>query len=210
MTPLRWSLNATGSTEAVGLLRIALALIIWARYARTMSLHTGVEWWMLPLSAAFFMATTAMLIGYRSQAATAVTGGIMIWLYFGLGVTNVRPLFYGHHAYLLMAATCLLALTPCGKSWSLDRWLVIKRGGPTDEIGPLWAQNLIVLQMASLYFWTAVDKTGPHFLSGERLEAIFVWGYTNRPAEVILTLPVWPWRLRSWLWLLSTFSLARS
>ena len=43
MTPSLWSLNATGSTEAVGLLRIALALIIWARYARTMSLHTGVE-----------------------------------------------------------------------------------------------------------------------------------------------------------------------
>ena len=41
MTHSRWSMDAVGSTRAVGLLRIALALIIWARYAREMGLYIG-------------------------------------------------------------------------------------------------------------------------------------------------------------------------
>lgn len=43
--------------------------------------------------------------------------------------------------------------------------------------------------MVSLYFWTAYDKTGWHFLSGDRLEAIFIWAHTNRPFEAILDIP---------------------
>ena len=57
------------------------------------------------------------------------------------------------------------------------------------EEAPLWGQNLIVLQMASLYFWTAFDKSGTPFLNGDRLEAIFNWGHTNRPIEPFLAVP---------------------
>ena len=189
MTHSRWSMDAVGSTRAVGLLRIALALIIWARYAREMGLFNGVEWWSLALSIAFFAATSAMLLGLYARAATAAVGAILIYFYYGLGIGGVWPLFFGHHAYLLMATTCLLALTPCGRSYSFDRFRAMNRREELPEEAPLWGQNLIVLQMASLYFWTAFDKSGTPFLSGDRLEAIFNWGHTNRPIEPFLAVP---------------------
>lgn len=185
----RWSIDAVGSTRAVGLLRIALALIIWVRYAKELGFHSGVEWWTAPLAMVFYVVTTLMLLGVWTRVSVAATALLLVFFYFGLGVGGVKPGWYGHHAYLLMAATCLLALTPCGKSYSWDRFTAIRRGRQPKEEGPLWGQNLIVLQMVSLYFWTAYDKTGWHFLSGERLEAIFIWAHTNRPFEALLDVP---------------------
>ena len=188
----RWHLSAVGSTRSVGLLRIALALIIWLRYANEFRFFSGVEWWVIPLCFLFFALTTAMLLGVWTRVAVAGTAIMLLFFYFGLGVTGVRPGFFGHHTYLLMAATCLLALTPCGRSYSWDRYAAIRKGATQEETGALWGQNLIVLQMVSLYFWTAYDKTGVHFLSGDRLEAIFLWAHTNRPFEVFLEYPAAP------------------
>lgn len=185
----RWRLTAEGSTRAAGLLRIALALIIWVRYAQEVALFSGWEWWTLPLAGVFFTLTTLMLLGVWTRVAVAATAVMLMFFYFGLGVGGIRSNWYGHHAYILMAATCLLALSPCGRSYSWDRFAAIQRGEAPPEVGPLWAQNLIVLQMVSLYFWTAYDKTGWHFLSGERLEAIFIWAHVNRPFEVFQTIP---------------------
>lgn len=185
----RWDLAAEGSTRAVGLLRIALALVIWVRYANEVSLFAGKEWWTLPLTGVFFTLTTLMLLGVWTRVAVAGTAAMLVVFYFVIGIGGIRPIWYGHHTYLLMAATCLLVLTPCGRSYSWDRFTAIRRGEAPPEVGPLWAQNLIVLQMVSLYFWTAYDKTGWHFLSGERLEAIFTWAHTNRPFEVFLDIP---------------------
>lgn len=91
MTHSRWSMDAVGSTRAVGLLRIALALIIWARYAREMGLYNGVEWWSLALSIAFFAATSVMLLDLYARAATAAVGAILIYFYYGLGIGGVWP-----------------------------------------------------------------------------------------------------------------------
>ncbi len=188
----RWDLAATGSTRAVGLLRIALALIIWVRYAKEVAPYFSSEWWALPVAAVFFGFTTLMLLGVWTRISVAVVALMLIVFYFVIGIGGIRPIWYGHHAYLLMAATCLLALTPCGRSYSWDRYAAIRRGQAPPEIGPLWAQNLMVLQMASLYFWTAYDKTGWHFLSGQRLEAIFMWAHTGRPFEIVLEIPYLP------------------
>ncbi len=130
-----------------------------------------------------------MLLGVWARASVAATAAMLVVFYFVIGVGGIRPIWYGHHAYILMAATCLLALTPCGRSYSWDRFTAIRRGDAPPEAGPIWAQNLIVLQMVSLYFWTAYDKTGWHFLSGERLEAILIWAHTNRPFELFQHIP---------------------
>ena len=147
----RWDIAAEGSTRAVGLLRIALALIIWVRYGREVGLHYNSDWFALPLAAIFFVLTTLMLLGVWTRVSTAAVAVMLLTFYFGLGVGGIRPAWYGHHTYLLMAATCLVALTPCGRSSSWDRYAAIRRGEAPPETGPLWAQNLIVLQMVSEY-----------------------------------------------------------
>lgn len=193
----RWGADFEGSTRGVGLLRIALALIVWVRFAGPMRFIDNEAAWQIPLSAAFYLVTTMMLIGWRAQLATALTALMIGFFYYwwGHAAPNPIPSWSGHHVYILFAGVALLALTPCGRSYSLDRWLALRAaaaGGPPapPERGPLWGQRLIVLQMCGLYFWTAVDKTGMHFLSGDRLEAIMIWGYTGRPLAPLMTDPL--------------------
>ena len=50
------------------------------------------------------------------------------------------------------------------------------------------AARLIALQLAALYFWAAVDKTNWSFLSGQRLEEAFIWSFTGRALEPLISL----------------------
>jgi hypothetical protein len=167
-----------GSTRPLALMRICLALIAWSRYALDLSLFQRLTLGYTVLGLAFFVSSTAMLFGIASRVATAATGVLLLlgtYVYLGL-FRGVEP-FTHHHCYLLSFAICLLALTPCGKSYSFDRWRAVVRaereGKPAPpERGLLWAQRLIALQIAALYFWSAYDKTNVAFLSGARLEMI--------------------------------------
>ncbi|TIU39068.1 MAG: hypothetical protein E5W31_07930, partial [Mesorhizobium sp.] len=89
-----------------------------------------------------------------------------------------------HHAYLLAVAALLIALTPCDRSYSLDRYLAVTRAErmgvpPPAERGNLWGLRLIVVQLSVLYFFAAFDKSNYAFLSGARLEQIFLWFYAG-------------------------------
>ncbi|MEM6482849.1 MAG: HTTM domain-containing protein, partial [Pseudomonadota bacterium] len=96
-----------------------------------------------------------------------------------------------HHVYILGVSCIFLSLTDCGRSYSFDRWRKLQNDGYGDpEFGTLWGQRLIALQMSALYFWTAVDKTDMAFISGQRLEQIFLWSYSGRVLEVFLTSPM--------------------
>jgi hypothetical protein len=85
----------------------------------------------------------------------------------------------------------LLALSPCGRSFSLDRYRALATArSPRDvppEYGDLWTQRLIALQLGALYFWTAVDKTNWHFLSGQRLQEAFIWSYSGSGLEPLIS-----------------------
>lgn len=193
-TIFAWGPDFQGSTRPVGLVRIGLALVIWTRFARDMALHSNTEAWHTFFSAFFLVFTVLMLVGLYTRVAVPVVAVLLAMLYFGFGGLGERPHYYAHHVYLLFAATTLLAMTPCGRSYSIDRFRAVRWAGiagrpPPPERGPLWGQRLIVLQMASLYFWTAVDKTGMHFLSGDRLEAILTWAHSGRPVEPFLLAP---------------------
>ncbi len=77
-------------------------------------------------------------------------------------------------------AVTLLALTPCGRSYSVDRYLAVVRAEksnqpPPEERGNLLGLRLMVVQLTVLYFFSALDKTNFGFLSGARLEHIFLY-----------------------------------
>jgi hypothetical protein len=84
--------------------------------------------------------------------------------------------------HLLASATLLAACTPCGRSYSIDRWRAVRaaaaRGeAPPPEHGNLWGLRLMVLQMSAVYLFAAIDKTSLAFLSGARLEHLLLWQY---------------------------------
>ena len=176
-----WALETVDSTRSSALIRIGLVLLIWSRYAGEFVLQRDPSVIGITMSLNFFIASLAMLIGYRTRLATLWMAAILFTMYFYFGIELGRP-WVQHHTYLLAAATLLSALTPAGRSYSLDRWLAVRRaaraGDPRPaELGNLFGMRLMMLQLCAMYFWTAFDKLEGVWLSGERLQHIFLWYY---------------------------------
>jgi hypothetical protein len=183
-----------GSTRAVALVRILVALLVLVKWGEDLALFRADAPGLLLLSPLFFVATAMMLVGFRTKAAVFVLSLTLAILYFVYGKFLNFHEWAHHHSYVLFAVVTLLNGAPCERSYSVDRWLGLRRaersGGPAPaERGFTWAQDLIVLQMGALYFWTAIDKTEPYFLNGQRLERIFEWAYAGHPLYGLLTLP---------------------
>ena len=187
---MHWGADAQGSTRPLGLMRIALAAIVFTRFGGELSFYQGDSLSFLLLGVAFFVFTTMMLVGFMAQAACAGVAILLLTFQFYLGYVQGYPGWTSHHVYLLLVSVSLLALSPCGRSFSLDRYRALATArSPRDvppEYGDLWTQRLIALQLGAIYFWTAVDKTDWRFLSGERLQEAFIWPYAGRGLESLI------------------------
>jgi hypothetical protein len=188
---IHWGADAQGSTRALGLMRVALALVVFVRFGSELSLYQGDAPAFLLLGAAFFVFTSLMLVGYMAEAACAGVAILLATFQFYLGYVRGYPGWTSHHIYLLLVSITLLALSPCGRSFSLDRWRALATARtPRDvapEYGELWTQRLVALQLGALYFWTAIDKTNWQFLSGQRLQEAFIWSYDGRILEPMIS-----------------------
>lgn len=189
-----WAVSSYGSSRSSALIRIGIALLFWSRFAGELLLYMNQSAVGLFISANFFIATTLLLIGYHSRVAAIWTGLVGFVLYFYFGHELGREPWTHHHIYLLSMAALLLALTPCGRSFSLDRYLAVGRAErdgttPPPEHGNLWGLRLIVLQLSLLYFFSAFDKTSLAFLSGARIEHIFLWYYSGSDYPAFPGLP---------------------
>lgn len=187
---LAWGGDFTGSTRPAALMRMALAAIALARFGAELAPFNATTLSGAAASVIFFLFAIMSFVGYMSRLAIGGLGAallVAIYLYGGLGLGV--PGWGHHHVYLLAIACLFLSGTDCGRSYSLDRWRALRAGAAPPERGTLWGQRLVALQLAALYFWTAVDKTDHAFLSGERLQQIFVWTYSGRALEILLAWP---------------------
>lgn len=185
---LSWCTELEGSTRAIGLLRIALAAIIVARYGSEVAFFANDSLGSTVLAVYVFVLSSLMFVGLYTRVVTALMAGTLVVMYVVFGHVLGRIGWHHHHAYILMISVVFLSFAPCDRSYSLDRYLAVRHAEeigntPPPEWGRLWATRLIGLQMSALYFWTAVDKTDWAFLSGERLEQIMIWHYSGRPLE---------------------------
>jgi len=189
---LRWGADAQGSTRPLGLMRIAIATIVFVRFANEVSLYQGDSLSFVLLGLAFFGLTSMMLVGFKAQAACTGVAIMLMTMHFYMGKVHGYPGWSSHHIYILVVSVCLLALSPCGRSFSWDRYRALAQARDARDIPPehgdLWPQRLIALQLAALYFWAAVDKTNWSFLSGQRLEEAFIWSFTGRALEPLISL----------------------
>lgn len=173
-----------GSTRAVALMRILLVFVVWSRWANEVLLLRDLSAPRLALTVAFFTITAWMAVGLYTEVAKWAFAGLVCTIVFGFGVYGGLEDWAHHHTTMLANAAVFLAFTPCGRSLSLDRWRAVRAAEaagqpPPPERGPLWGVTLLGLLVSSLYFWSAFDKTTCAFLSGQRLEQIFVELYTG-------------------------------
>jgi hypothetical protein len=186
-----WALDTEGSTRSSALLRIGLALLVFARYGSEFLLFRHPEPERLAFAMAFFFCTTAMACGLWSRVSTGATGVLLLTMFYYRGIHLGYDPWVSHHSYLLACATVLCALTPCGRSYSLDRWFALRRAERAGdslpaERGNLWGLRLLALQVSLVYLYTAWDKTNLAFLSGDRLQHYAHWYYLGSDP------PSWP------------------
>jgi hypothetical protein len=173
------------------LIRIGLAALIWARWANQLVLFRNPELAYYVLVPIFFVASTAMLVGFASRWSTALAGITTLTMVYYFGYVLGREPWTHHHTFLLAFSTLLCALTPCGRSYSLDRWFAVRRAeragkAPPAERGNVWGLRLIALQVCLIYLYTAYDKSSIAFLSGDRMEHYLMWYYLGS------NYPSWP------------------
>ncbi len=141
-----------------------------------------------------------MFFGIWTRVSTFWTAGVVLSMFYYAGLIQGFDVFVHHHTYLLVFATFLCALTPCGKSYSVDRWLEVRKAKKSGREFPrewdnLWGLRLISLQLALIYFWTAYDKITWVFLSGDQLERTYMtfyfgWDYPDLPGFHLLMIIV--------------------
>jgi hypothetical protein len=174
---LRAALAAEGSGRTLGLMRILVALMVWARFADRFIVHPKASLVQLGAAACFYLFSTLMLLGQWSRLCTAVVAGVLLYGYHGRGFTS-------HNMQLLDLTVLMLVFTPLGAAYSLDRHWALQRAERTgrpvpSEAIPLWTMWLPALLLSSVYLSTFLNKTNLEFLSGERLEAIVAGHYTG-------------------------------
>ncbi|MBL8584494.1 MAG: HTTM domain-containing protein [Rhizobiaceae bacterium] len=189
-----WAVNTEASSRSSALIRIGLAILFWSRWAGELTLFSSHGALELALSLNFFAATTMLFIGLSSRVAAAWAGVVAMAMYYYFGQQLGREPWTHHHTYLLAMAALLLALTPCGRSYSLDRYLAVTRAARERracpaERGNVWGLRMIVIQMSVLYFYSAFDKTQSGFLSGARLEHIVLWFYAGSDYPAMPSFP---------------------
>jgi len=165
-------------------MRIFLIANVWARWGDEHVLFRDLNPEPLIVGTLFFLSTTAAFFGIFTRWSMGVVALVVKYFVYVVGHTYGHEPYTHHHTMLLANACLLLALSPCGRSLSVDRFLELRRAekagrSPRPERANLWAQRLLALQVVSIYFWGALDKTNPAFLSGARMAHYVMYYYTG-------------------------------
>ena len=171
-----------GSSRPAALIRMGLVLLVWTRYAEDFLLYKNLEPYYLLHGVSLFVASTLLFFGAFTRVAAIWTAATLVSFYYYMGYAKGIEPYTHHHTYVLAMTGVLLACSPCGRSYSLDRWRALARAKqrgepPPSESGPQWALRLMALQVSLIYFWSGFDKCNPAFLSGERMEHYAMYLY---------------------------------
>jgi hypothetical protein len=148
------------------------------------------------------VATLAFLLGYR----TRLFGVISLVLTFGIMGRN--PIYMSGADSVFRVMFVYLILARSGHAYSIDNWLrcrrlrqageLDQREGPGGGAGvapseahprglaaiyrriPAWPRTLIILQLATIYFWTGCAKTGHVWARGDSLYYALNLDHFNR------------------------------
>lgn len=115
------------------------------------------------------------------QTRISLIGSTILFNYFCmldvLGTVSKLTVIAGH-------ALLLLSVSPAGELWSVDAWLKRRSGSrrsesliPREGRHPIWAQRLVQLLIAIIYFAAAITKVHtPAYFSGDQM---MYWLVTN-------------------------------
>lgn len=141
----------------------------------------------LVVCAALVPAGLALALGLAARVSALAS-----WLLL-LSIARRNPGMINSGDVLLRTAVLFLACSPAGRSWSLDRWLGVRRGRVPRERrwdfveGSPWALRLLQLQLSLVYLWSGLEKVrGEAWMDGSAMS--LVW---RVPEATRLAVPLW-------------------
>jgi hypothetical protein len=128
--------------------------------------------WVAPLpepftSLAFFilgLSSLTLMLGLGTTISALVNGLLFTYAWM------LEATWWNNHYYLSSLVALMLALTPCQRCLSLDRWLDTRRKGTgtqTDGLIPFWAVWWFRAELFVVYTYAAVVKMNPDWFMGE-------------------------------------------
>ncbi len=117
------------------------------------------------LYALLILSLISSSLGWRTRISLLISG--VLTAYFGmvdLISTMTKYTVISTHVLIL------LSMSDCGRVWSVDRWLALRRGLDWKETGPAWPRRLVQILIGIVYLGAAVTKLHtPAFFSGDQL-----------------------------------------
>lgn len=147
----------------------------------------------------------ALVVGWWTPVAAALS------LVVVLSYIHRAPMLAGQFEALLGFLLLYLCVGPCGRRYSLDQWLMARRGrptaAPTPSVAAAISTRLMQVHLALLYAVAGLTKVaGETWWAGE---AVW-WLIAHRESRLIdLTfLHEWPFVINIWTHAILTFELA--
>lgn len=124
------------------------------------------------LYAILVMALITSSLGWRTRTSLAIAA--ILTAYFGM-VDMISTMT--KYTVVATHVLTLMAMSGCGRIWSVDRWLAVRRGRPWNELAEAWPRRLIQILIGIVYLGAAVTKMHtPAFFTGDQLR---YWLLTN-------------------------------
>jgi len=164
--------EARGSTRIVGVMRILAVLVTWSRFGAGMVPAFAEGPVDVGLGIGFWVASGLAFVGLFARPAILLTGLAVFATHLLHGVWGGNPNLASHHVFAQGLLCCLIALTPCGRSFSVDH---LRTGLP--ERAQTWGQTLIKLQVTVLYLGAIYEKSYLGWLDGSRLQHVAMQVY---------------------------------
>ena len=132
------------------------------------------------------VVAVAMTLGFLTRAATVITFGVVT---YNLFVSTTH--YHNNRAYLVIVLGAL-AITPCGRELSVDRWLRRRRGRPPlDPTSPGWPLWLLRLEAATVYGASGLSK----LVDGDWFGGTVTWQRVVRVQDRLVASPLPDWAI---------------
>jgi hypothetical protein len=108
------------------------------------------------------VSALAMAAGFVTRLSTAAT---FVFVAYNLALSTTH--LHNNRAYLV-TVLLVLALAPCGRSFSIDAWLLTRSGGTAEPNAPGWTLWMLRFVSAVTYGASGLSKlTDPDWFGGQ-------------------------------------------
>ncbi|MCA9718939.1 MAG: HTTM domain-containing protein [Myxococcales bacterium] len=178
-------LELRGSTRGLAVTRIMLTGVVLYRALSPIHPADVVAPQAKLLALVVLIAGVFAFVGYRTRLFTALVAAAYFVLHIKYGFIDGAYML--SRGVQLSQALIVLALTPSGRSLSVDRWLAVRRArrqgvSPPPEDGPLWGVWPLAIMLSCMYFWAGYDKLDAAWFAGERIDRLWISSYGSSDA----------------------------